>query len=261
MKPLVREMLHHRVWAVVGASANREKFGNRIYRLLKRYGYQVYAVNPRETAIEGDPCYASVKELPVIPDAVDIVVPPLAALDVVEDCAAAGVKDIWFQLGVESEAALDLARELGLRAVAGSCVMVESSKLVFLRAKRWAVVGASRDTAKAGNLLIRFLREQGYAVTPINPKERDVEGIPCYPRVSAMPQVPEVVDIVAPPAAGAAVLADCAGAGVRQVWFQPGAESEELIALAVGYGMTVVHHACAMDEYTEALEAGENLNG
>jgi len=53
------------------------------------------------------------------------------------------------------------------------------------------------------------------------------------------------------------VLAQCAALGVKYIWFQPGAESDELIAQAVRYEMTVVHHACLMDEYTEALTAGE----
>jgi len=63
------------VFAVVGATPKREKYGYKIFKSLKEAGYKVYAVNPNHEEIEGERCYASLSELPEKPDVVDIVVP------------------------------------------------------------------------------------------------------------------------------------------------------------------------------------------
>lgn len=127
----IATMIDQRVWAVVGASNHSHKFGRRIFDVLKRSGYTVYAVNPNVDGLDdGSPTYPSVKDLPVVPDVVDVVVPPAAGMGVVEDCLAKGVKHVWFQPGAESEAAVARAQEGGMVVISGGpCAMVE--------AKRW----------------------------------------------------------------------------------------------------------------------------
>ena len=124
-------MIDQRVWAVVGASNHHHKFGRRIFDTLKRSGYTVYAVNPNVDGLDdGTPTYRSIRDLPVVPEVVDVVVPPAVGLGVVEDCLAKGVSNIWFQPGAESEAAVARAREAGMHVIwGGPCAMVE--------AKRW----------------------------------------------------------------------------------------------------------------------------
>jgi predicted CoA-binding protein len=111
------------VWAVVGASNHRRKFGNRIYRALRDAGYTVYAVNDHEREVEGDPAYARLGDLPRAPTVVDFVIPPEKALRVAEDAVAAGARCLWFQPGAESATAADLARHHGL-AVVHDCILV-----------------------------------------------------------------------------------------------------------------------------------------
>ena len=120
----------HRRWAVVGASNNREKFGNKIYRDLKNAGYEVYAVNPREDNIEGDPCFKSVMDLPSVPEVVNVVVPPTVAHEVVQDCMQAGVKRIWFQPGAENPEAIREAEAAGMTVVYDACIMIQKQAWV-----------------------------------------------------------------------------------------------------------------------------------
>jgi len=114
-----------KTWAVVGVSADPEKYGNIIYQDLRASHYTVYGVNPKLTTIEGDPCYASLTALPVKPDVVNVVVPPKAAEAVVDECIKLGLTRIWFQPGAESDEAIAKAEAAGMQVVANACIMLE----------------------------------------------------------------------------------------------------------------------------------------
>lgn len=111
----------------------------------------------------------------------------------------------------------------------------------FLAVGSFAVVGASADRHKYGNKVLRCYQQHGLPVVGVNPKLDLVEGVPCHPRLGDVPGTPRAVSVVAPPAAAAAILADAKAAGVREVWFQPGAEDPVAIAAAVAGGMHVIH--------------------
>ncbi len=114
---LAKKMLTKKVWAVVGANTNPQKFGNMIYNRLKDRGYEVYAVNPMYEMIEGDRCYSNLTALPRLPEVVDIVVSPQRAVPVLEEAAALGIKYIWFQPGTYDDQTLEKAKALGLETV------------------------------------------------------------------------------------------------------------------------------------------------
>ncbi|MDK2800034.1 MAG: uncharacterized protein PWP27_754 [Clostridiales bacterium] len=116
-------MLEKKVWAVVGANQNPEKYGNMIYKKLKVRGYEVYAVNPLYDTVEGDPCYKDLSSLPKLPEVIDMVVSPKRAKPVIEEAAKLGIKYIWFQPGTYDDEVMDLAKNLGLEAVQ-ACVLV-----------------------------------------------------------------------------------------------------------------------------------------
>lgn len=116
----------------------------------------------------------------------------------------------------------------------------------FPKLRKWAVVGVSSDQAKFGNKIYRDMREAGYRVFGINPKLTEIEGDPCYPNLAALPEKPDVVDMVVPPAAGSGIVDECLALGIQNIWFQPGSESEDAIAKAKAGGMTVVSDACIM---------------
>jgi len=116
-------MLGKKVWAVVGANQNPEKYGNMIYKKLRLLGYEVYAVNPLYDTVEGDQCYKDLKSLPKLPDVINMVVSPKRSKAFVEEAAGLGIRYIWFQPGTYDDEVLDLAKKLGLETVQ-SCVLV-----------------------------------------------------------------------------------------------------------------------------------------
>ena len=124
LKSLAQRYAQEPVWAVVGASNNRAKYGNRIYLKLRAAGYRVYPVNRRERLIEGDAACSTLLELPEPPAVVNMVVPPHEAPAVVREAKAAGAQAVWFQPGAEDAAAIQWAQEHGLDVVE-SCILVQ----------------------------------------------------------------------------------------------------------------------------------------
>lgn len=114
--------------AMVGLSANpfRPSHFAAIYMLSE--GYTVIPVNPRETEILGQKCYAALHEIPAPVDIVDIFRDPAAVPPIVEDAIAIGAKVVWMQLGVINEAAAERAREAGLDVVMDACVKIEHAR-------------------------------------------------------------------------------------------------------------------------------------
>lgn len=116
-------MLEKKVWAVVGANDNPQKYGNMIYRKLKANGYRVYPVNPLYETIEGDKCYKDLASLPDKPEVIDMVVSPKRGIPVINEAAELGIKNIWLQPGTYNDELMKLIDEKGLTAVQ-ACVLV-----------------------------------------------------------------------------------------------------------------------------------------
>ena len=95
-----------------------------------------------------------------------------------------------------------------------------------------AVIGASSNRQKFGNRALRAYREQGYTVVPINPHESEVEGITAYGSVLEVPGAIDMASFYVPPDVGEQVIAEIAQKGITEVWLNPGAESDALIARA-----------------------------
>lgn len=112
-------------WAVIGATANRQKYGYKILQILKTKGYTVYPVNPVYDEIEGEICYNALIDLPETVDCVSMVVSPERSLQWLDSIKTAGVKRVWFQPGTFDEAVIEQARTLGLEMVHGPCVLAE----------------------------------------------------------------------------------------------------------------------------------------
>lgn len=127
---------------------------------------------------------------------------------------------------------------------------VNSAVMAKLRAKgkagRVAVVGASSDPAKYGNIIVRNLRARGYEVIPINPREETIEGLTAYPSLLALDEPVGIVNFVVPPAVTLAVLKQITDGGFDTVWFQDGSFNELVVEYANEHFENVVHHACIM---------------
>ena len=121
----IQQFLASPAFGVAGASANRQKFGNKVLRCYLQNGKKVIPVNPNEPEIEGIPCVASISDLP--PDALSIsmITPPAVTAELVPLAIAKGIKNIWMQPGVEHPEAVALCREKGINVIAdGSCLLV-----------------------------------------------------------------------------------------------------------------------------------------
>jgi len=114
-----------KVVAVIGASSNRRKFGNRALRAFRQQGYTVVPINPHETEVEGLKAYASVLDVPGPIDMASFYVPPEVGEQVIEEVARKGIAEVWFNPGAESDALIDRARSLKIRpTVACSIVAI-----------------------------------------------------------------------------------------------------------------------------------------
>jgi predicted CoA-binding protein len=121
----VETMLQKKNWAVVGATNNTEKFGYKIFKALKAAGYTVYPVNPGVDAILGDKCYSALKDLPVVPEVVNVVVPPKVGEQIMHNCAELGIKNVWLQPGANAASVVRTAKDVGLTVVDQHCVLTE----------------------------------------------------------------------------------------------------------------------------------------
>lgn len=129
MDAIIKSMLDQKVWAVVGATENPGKFGNKIYKKLMRFGYEVYAVNPVYETIDGDKCYPSLDAIPVKVDCVNVVVNPEKAIETLRSAMALGIKNIWFQPGTFTPEIVEMSETAGLNTVYLNCVLVKLDQL------------------------------------------------------------------------------------------------------------------------------------
>lgn len=121
----ISEFLAGEVYAVVGASSDRSKYGNKVLRSYLQNGRRAIPVNPREGKVEGIAAVPDLASLPEPVHGVSIITPPEITERIVEEAASAGVKRLWMQPGAESAEAVRRAEELGLSVIAGGpCLLV-----------------------------------------------------------------------------------------------------------------------------------------
>jgi predicted CoA-binding protein len=121
----IEDFLAGSVYAVVGASNDRWKYGNKVLRCYVQNGRRAIPVNPSAKVVEGIEAVPDLASLPEPVHGASIITPPEVTERVVEEAARAGVKRLWMQPGAESERAIERAEELGLSVIAGGpCVLV-----------------------------------------------------------------------------------------------------------------------------------------
>jgi len=103
--------------AIIGASTDRQKYGNKAVRAFQQQGYKVYPVNPNAAEIEGLPAFKTIRDIPVKPQMVSVYLPPPVLLKILPDIAARGCDELWLNPGAESDEVLAEAQRLGLNVV------------------------------------------------------------------------------------------------------------------------------------------------
>ena len=111
---------------------------------------------------------------------------------------------------------------------------------MFLAGKRFAVVGASRDREKYGNKVLRAYLQNGLDAVPINPGGGEIEGLPSYSDLNALPEPVDGVSIITPPKVTEKVVEQAVALGIKHIWMQPGADSPQAVDAAKKSGANVI---------------------
>ena len=120
-----------RTIAVVGLSANRRRPSYGVSEYMQSVGYRIIPVNPNETEVLGEKAFATLEEVPVAVDIVNIFRQSHFVPDIVDAAIRIGAKGIWMQEGVVHEEAAQKAREAGLEVVMDRCILKEHRKMLY----------------------------------------------------------------------------------------------------------------------------------
>ncbi len=111
--------------AVVGASRDRSKYGNKVLRAYQQQKRPVFAVNPTADEVEGVAAYPDLASLPEAVHGISVITPPQVTESIIEQAGQQGISNVWLQPGSESPAAIARAEELGMNVIAGGpCALV-----------------------------------------------------------------------------------------------------------------------------------------
>jgi len=114
-----------------------------------------------------------------------------------------------------------------------------------------AILGASRDRRKFGNQSVRAHLQQGYEVFPVNPHADEVEGLKAYPDLASVPvRRLDRISVYLPPDTGITLLDEIKSRGAREVWFNPGSDSDELVSRAEQIGLEIIRACSIVDVET-----------
>jgi predicted CoA-binding protein len=121
----IKRFLSSPAFGVVGASANRHKFGNKVLRCYIQHGHTAIPVNPAGNEIEGIACAADIAALPPEVKSISMITPPAVTEQLVPLAIAKGIENIWMQPGAENPVAVELCRQNNINVIAdGSCILV-----------------------------------------------------------------------------------------------------------------------------------------
>jgi uncharacterized protein len=113
-------------------------------------------------------------------------------------------------------------------------------------ATRIAVIGASNDPEKYGNIIVKNLAAKGYKILPVNPKEDEIAGLQAFKNPALLPDPVGLLNFVTPPKVTKAIVEQLDPKRFKALWFQDGSFDEQIIELAQEKFELVAHHACIM---------------
>lgn len=122
------EFLSKKIFAVAGSFKDETKYAYQIYKKLKKIGKKVYPVNPGTSTVDGEKCYASVKEIKDAIEVVNLVTPPSVSLKIARECKEKGINYIWAQPGASDKKLEDFCKENNINLLHNICVLIETGK-------------------------------------------------------------------------------------------------------------------------------------
>lgn len=121
----IAEFLKNRRFAVVGASADRQKYGNKVLRCYLQHGLDVVAVNPNVSRVEGVAAVAALDDIDPPAEAVSIITQPAVTEQIVTEALSLGIQHLWMQPGAESPGAIAACKAAGINVIhGGPCLLV-----------------------------------------------------------------------------------------------------------------------------------------
>jgi uncharacterized protein len=147
----IQRVIHSaRTIAVVGLSGNELRASNFVGYYLKRHGYHVIPVNPRETKVLGEPSCPSLSEVPVPVDVVNVFRAPEALPGIAEETVAIQAGTLWCQFGVINEEAARIAEDAGVTVIMDRCLKVEHAR--YIGRMHWLGFNTGRITSVRGGI-------------------------------------------------------------------------------------------------------------
>ncbi len=110
----------------------------------------------------------------------------------------------------------------------------------FFASPAFAVVGASSRREKFGNKVLRCYIQNNLIVTPVNPVEKIIEGLACVSDVILLPENVKSISIITNPNVTTKVVANAINHGIKNIWMQPGAASEDAVQMCIANGINVI---------------------
>ena len=129
MRTIKQILTESKTIAIVGLSSDPSRPSHGIAKALQQYGYRIIPVNPKETEVHGEKAYASLKEIPIAVDIVNVFRRPVLTPAIAKEAIEIGAKALWLQSGIENEEAEQIATSAGLDFISDRCIMVEHRKL------------------------------------------------------------------------------------------------------------------------------------
>ena len=122
---LIRSMLAARTIAVIGLSDRPDRPSHYVSAYMQQHGYTIYPVNPSISEVLGEKSYASLADLPIKPDVVNVFRVPALIPGIVDEMLALGLTNLWVQQGIVNLEAASHAEQNGIRVVMDRCLMIE----------------------------------------------------------------------------------------------------------------------------------------
>jgi predicted CoA-binding protein len=145
-----RVLLSSKTVAIVGLSGNNLRASNFVGFYLQRHGYRIIPVNPREPEILGERSYASLRDVPVAVDIVDVFRAPAALPAIAAEAVAIGARCLWCQFTVINEEGARIAEDGGLSVIMDRCIKVEHAR--FAGRMHWLGFNTQRITSVRSSL-------------------------------------------------------------------------------------------------------------
>ena len=148
---IIQRVLHTaRTIAIVGLSRNELRASYFVGYYLKRHGYRIVPVNPREPEILGEPSFKSLADVPVPVDIVNVFRAPDALPGIAREAAAIRAANLWCQFGVINEEGARIAEAGGVSVIMDRCIKVEHAR--YVGRMHWLGFNTSRITSVRGGL-------------------------------------------------------------------------------------------------------------